>query len=83
MKDGRLRHKKKPERKNRTREALSLQAEEAHNPTFRIPALRETEFDDKLLKDAQQEYMYEPGLHLLSRNCRAHYVKGFSKTSLH
>ncbi|KAG6037010.1 hypothetical protein E4U41_005346 [Claviceps citrina] len=70
VKDGQLRRKKKPEKKNRAWEALALQAGNVHDPTSRSPALRETEIDnDKLLKDAQQEYMiYEDQLSLTDRH---------------
>lgn len=62
VKDGQLRCKKKPGKKNTSWEALALQTEKSHNSTPRSPAIRGTEDDDELLKDAQQEYMYEAGL---------------------
>ncbi|KAG6014081.1 hypothetical protein E4U43_006955 [Claviceps pusilla] len=57
VKDGQLRRKKKPGKKNTSWEALELQTEKSHNPTPRSPAIRDAEDDDELLKDAQQEYM--------------------------
>ncbi|KAG6011055.1 hypothetical protein E4U21_000086 [Claviceps maximensis] len=70
IKDGQLRRKKKPGKKDRSWEALTLQTENPNNPTSpRSPTLGETKIDDELLKDAQQEYMlYEDQLSLTDRH---------------
>ncbi|GAB0134637.1 hypothetical protein EsDP_00002999 [Epichloe bromicola] len=68
-KDGQLRRKKKPGKKDRTWEALALQAEKDLDLTFRVPDLHETEIDHKLLEDSQQDYLvYRDQLSLTERH---------------
>lgn len=66
-KDGQLRRKKKPGKKDRTWEALALQAEKNLDSAFRVPDLHGNEIDHKLLEDSQQDYLYEPGCILVQK----------------